>query len=351
VIGLTYLNYASIGLMPLRTAIAGLWPYEIGGLTFMRPLFERHGEVREAIARWLGVTERNVAFMGSTTAALHAVARTFRWEEGEVVLYPEGDYPANVLPWTDLERHGVCARAVTDWSAPFPARTRLVAISTVDWTTGAERPWREVCARARAAGIWTCVDAIQSAGVKPSTSEDVDFWASGTQKWLVSGFGLAVFAVSDRAIAEFEGPWSTSIGLREPPHIESGLVDSARRWELGWVTPTALLRFRRSLGWFERTGWDEVSARVRRRRDRVHERLLEMGYRVISDPTAWSGIVSCDPAPLDAKAVVEAGYRRRIVVGDRGGCIRLSPHCFTSEGEITRALDWLWRVRSRGLDG
>jgi selenocysteine lyase/cysteine desulfurase len=350
VIGLTYLNYASIGLLPLRSALAGILPFEVGGLAFMRPLFERHNELRERVARWLGVTDRNVAFLGSTTAALQAVARTFRWKDGDVVLYPEGDYPANVLPWTDLARDGVCARAVRDWSGPFPDRTRLVAISTVDWTTGIERPWLDVCARARAQGIWTCVDAIQSAGVKRSISGDVDFWASGTQKWLVSGFGLAVLAVSDRALGELEGPWSTAISLREPPRIESGMVDSARRWELGWITPTALLRFRASLGWFERTGWDEVSARVRARRDEVHERLLEMGYRVVSDPNAWSGIVTFDPAPLDAKAIVEAGYRRRIVVGDRGGCVRLSPHCFTGKREIARALDWLWRVRARGLD-
>ena len=349
-IGLTYLNYASIGLLPLRSAIAGLPPFEIGGLAFMRPLFERHGEVRERVARWLGVTERNIAFLGSTTVALHAVARTFEWKEGDVVLYPDCDYPANVLAWTDLARFGVRAHAVADWSAPFPEGTRLVAISTVDWTTGVERPWREVCARARAAGIWTCVDAIQSAGVKPSWSADVDFWASGTQKWLVSGFGLALLVVSDRAIATFAGPWSTTISLREPPHIESGMVDHARRWELGWVTPTALLRFRSSLGWFERTGWNEVSTRVRAKRDHVHERLLEMGFRVVSDPVAWSGIVTIDPAPLDAKKVVAAGYRRRIVVGERGGMLRLSPHCFTGSREIGRALDWLWRVRSRGLD-
>ncbi|HJW48908.1 MAG TPA: aminotransferase class V-fold PLP-dependent enzyme [Candidatus Limnocylindria bacterium] len=348
-IGLTYLNYASIGLLPVRSALAGIPPFEVGGLAFMRPLFDRHQDVRAAVARWLGATERNIAFLGSTTAALQAVARTFDWKEGDVVLYPKGDYPANVLPWTDLARYGVCAKAVTDWSVPFPQRTRLVAMSTVDWTTGDERPWRDVCARARSAAIWTCVDAIQSAGVKESWSPDVDFWASGTQKWLVSGFGLALLAVSDRALSSLEGPWSSAISLREPPRIESGLVDSARRWELGWITPTALLRFRASLHWFERTGWHEVSSRVRARRDRVHERLLEMGYPVISDPVAWSGIVSIDPAPLDAKAIVEAGHRRRIVLGERGGRIRLSPHCFTGSREISRALDWLWRVRSRGI--
>lgn len=349
-IGLTYLNYASIGLMPLRSALAGMWPYEIGGLAFMRPLFERHGEIREAVAHWLGVTERNVAFLGSTTAALHAVARTFDWEQGDVVLYPEGDYPANVLPWTDLARHGVCARAVRDWSEPFPERTRLIAISTVDWTTGNERPWRETCARARAARIWTCVDAIQSAGVKPSWTADIDFWASGTQKWLVSGIGLGLLVVSDRALSAFDGPWSTALALRDPGRSASGAVDSARRWELGWVTPSALLRFRASLRWFERTGWDEVSSRVRARRDRIHERLLEMGHRVVSDPAAWSGIVTIDPAPLDAAAIVAAGYRRRIVLADRGGLVRLSAHCFTGGSEVERALDWLWRVRSQGIE-
>ncbi len=65
-----------------------------------------------------------------------------------------------------------------------------------------------------------------------------------------------------------------------------------------------------------------------------------------TDPVRWSGIVSLDPAPLDAAAIVADGYRRRIVAAERGGLVRLSPHLFTSDRELDRAVDWLWAVRA-----
>lgn len=349
-IGLTYLNYAGLAPLRARSAFAGLVPWELVGNAFLLRLVHRQQRLRESVATWLNVSDRNVAFLTSTTAALQAVAATFDWRPGDVVLYPRDDFQANVLPWLGLERRGVRAIAVDDWSAPFPPGTRLVAISTVDYTNGDERPWREVCARARAAGVWTCVDAIQSAGVKASRSDDVDFWAAGTQKWLVSGLGLALLIVHDRALAELEGPWPTYLGLADPRDRHSGPADSARRWELGWVTPSALVRFERSLAAFSGAGWEAISDGVHDRRDRIHRRLLETGHRVVSSPLAWSGIVTLDPAPLSAKSIVEDGYRRRIVVADRGGLVRLSAHAFTSPREIERGIDWLWQIRSRRIE-
>jgi selenocysteine lyase/cysteine desulfurase len=349
VIGLAYLNYAGLAPLRLRSAAAAWLPWEIAGNALLPGLVERQQRIREMVADWLGVTDRNVAFLTSTTAALQAVAAAVPWQPGDVVVYPAGDFPANVLPWTGLAaRRGVEAVAVEPdgWAAPFPTRTRLVAISTVDYTTGDERPWRDVCARARAAGAWTCVDAIQSAGILPSRTDDVDFWAAGTQKWLVSGLGLGLLVVGDRALAELAGPWETYLGRDDPRMPGSPPADSARRFELGWVTPGALVRFESSFRHLAGRGWDAVGAEIHEIRDRLHERLLDMGWPVVSSPARPSGIVSFDPAPRRASDVIHDGYRRRIVVADRAGLVRLSAHVFTGRREIERTLDWLWRIRA-----
>jgi cysteine desulfurase/selenocysteine lyase len=348
-IGLAYLNYAGLAPLHPRAAVAGLVPWELAGNAMLPRLIVRQQRLRERVARWLRVSDRNVAYLPSTTAGLQAVAASIDWCPGDVVLYPRGDFPANVFPWTGLARRGAIPMAVDDWDAPFPPQARLVAISTVDYSTGDERPWREVCTRARQLGIWTCVDAIQSAGIKPCRTDDVDFWVAGTQKWLVSGLGLALLVVHDRALEALEGPWQTYLGLRDPRVADSGPADSARRWELGWVTPGALLRFDASFRLLRTIGWEEVSARVGARRDMLYESLLEIGYPVLSSPASWSGIVTIDPAPLDAAALVADGYRRRIVAAERRGNVRLSAHMFTRRAEIGRAIDWLWRARSGAI--
>lgn len=348
-IGLAYLNYAGLAPLRARSALAGLLPPELAGNALLGRYATRVEGLRAETGEWLEAERRNIAFLPSTTAALQAVAATLPWARGDVVLYPAGDFGANVLPWEDLRRRGVRPIAVSDWSAPFPRRTRLIAISSVDYTSGDERPWRAVCARARAAGIWTCVDAIQSAGVLPSVSSEVDFWAAGTQKWLVSGLGLAILRVSDRALEAFEGPWRTWLGRADPRDAASPPAPDARRWELGWLTPGALARFGATLRWL-RPREAEIRERLAERRDAIHLGLLDAGFEVLSDPARASAIATArTPAGMDAHGIVADGYRRRIVIAERGGHLRLSAHVFTRQAEIDRTLDWLARVRARRI--
>jgi selenocysteine lyase/cysteine desulfurase len=156
--------------------------------------------------------------------------------------------------------------------------------------------------------------------------------------------------VHDRVLAALEGPWRTYLGSRDPRVDDSGPADTARRWELGWVTPAALLRFEAAFRLLRAIGWEDVSRQVQARRDVLHERLLGIGYPVVSSATAWSGIVTIDPSPLDAAAIVADGYRRRIVTAERRGKVRLSAHLFTRQAEVERATDWLWRVRVGAVD-
>jgi selenocysteine lyase/cysteine desulfurase len=340
----TYLNYA--GLAPLRpgSIAAGLVPVELFGNALLPAYFRLQEDTRWRTASWLGVEPRQVAFTTSTTSALQAVAATLDWRPGDVVLYPHRDFPANVFPWQDLARLGVEACPVEDWDQPWPKRTRLVAISSVDFSTGAERPWRAVCRRARAEGIWTCLDAVQSAGIKPCYSEDVDFWAAGTQKWLVSGLGLGLLITGDRVLREFRGPWRSYLSLRRPPDPACGMRDDARQWESGWVSPAAVLRFRSTLQHFDRYGWQRVEREVKQRRDYLYGQLLAAEMKIVTPPEPWSGIVSIDPRPRTAAEVVRSGYRRRIVAAERGPYVRLAAHCFTARADLDRALNWLWDV-------
>jgi selenocysteine lyase/cysteine desulfurase len=288
-------------------------------------------------------------------------AQALGWQPGDVVLYPQTDFPANVLPWQQLQRWGVEAKGMTDWTSPWPDATRLVSLSTVDFTTGIEQPWQLVVEQAHAAQIWTCVDAIQSAGIKPSWRPEIDFWCAGTQKWLGSGLGLALLVVSDRVLAQLSPPMPTWVGLNQPPVLASGFVQTARAWEVGWVTPQAIARFEANLQYFQSFGWEAVTAGVKQRRDYIHERLLEMGWPVASCPVQWSGIVSFYPDAVGAeagiktdaktaKAIVEAGYRKRIILAQRGEYVRLSPHIFNSMRSISKAIDWLWQWRTGGGD-
>lgn len=350
---LTYLNWAGLAPLTGRGYRASLFAPELLGNLLLKQWFQRAESVRERVAHWLGCQPEQVAFLPSTSAALWVASQSLAWQPGDLVWYPEGDFPANVLPWQQLAQRQVTSQGIQDWQAvDLPgqrgdhSQPRLISLSTVDFTTGIEQPWPAVVRQAQSQGIWTCVDAIQSAGVKPSWIPEIDFWCAGTQKWLGSGVGLALMVVSQRVLAQLTPPCPTWLSLNQPPLLDSGLVKTARAWELGWITPQAIARFDANLRYFEQLGWDAVTAGVKQRRDFVHERLLEMGWQVVSCPERWSGIISFHPGPIDAKTIVEAGYRQRIILAQRGDYVRFSPHIFNSQRSIAQALDWLWQFRS-----
>jgi selenocysteine lyase/cysteine desulfurase len=347
---MTYLNWAGLAPLTWRGYRASWFAPELLGNLLLPRWFKRIEALREQVAAWLGCRPEQVAFLPSTSLALTVAAQSLGWQPADVVLYPQTDFPANVLPWQQLQRWGVEAKGVTDWMMSWPAATRMVSLSTVDFTTGNEQPWQQVVEQAHAAQMWTCVDAIQSAGIKPSWRPEIDFWCAGTQKWLGSGLGLALLVVSDRVLGQLSPPMPTWLGLNQPPVLASGFVKTARAWEVGWVTPQAIARFEANLDFFQTLGWDAVTAGVKQRRDYIHERLLEMGWHVASCPVQWSGIVSFHPGSIPAKTIVEAGYRKRIILAQRGEYVRLSPHIFNSMRSISKAVDWLWQWRTGGGD-
>ncbi len=338
---LTYLNYA--GMAPLRPEayLKSLIAPELFGNRRLSQWFAQAERLREKVADWLGCQPQQVAFVPSTSMALNIAAHSLNWQPGDGVLYNRDDFPANILPWEKLPRFGVNATPAKNWQEPWPSRTRMVSISTVNYATGIEQPWREVLTKAQERGVWTCVDAIQSAGILPSWDPGIDFWCAGTHKWLAAGTGLAVLVLSERALKQLQPPFPNWLSLKDPSSLDSGLLESARAWECGWISQANLTRLAVNLDYFSRVGWQAITEKIKVRRNYLHERMLDMGWHVVSCPKRWSGIVSFNPGPGRAPLIVESAEDRRIIVAQRGDYVRLSPHIFNSMGQLKKVSQWL----------
>ena len=95
---------------------------------------------RHDAASLLGADAGEIALLGPTALGLSLFANGLDWKAGdEVVLYGD-DYPANVYPWLNLQRHGVVIKYLKPEylgkitpevveSALTPA-TRLVALAS-----------------------------------------------------------------------------------------------------------------------------------------------------------------------------------------------------------------------------
>ena len=102
-------------------------------------------KVRGLIATLINSRSEEVAFVGNTSEGLSMVASGFKWNEGDTILISKPDFPSNIYPWLNLERSGVTVKFVErrkgklkaeDFSKVMDKRTRMIAVSSVDFLTG-----------------------------------------------------------------------------------------------------------------------------------------------------------------------------------------------------------------------
>ncbi len=86
-------------------------------------------------------------------------------------------------------------RMLEEYARAITPRTRIVAVSHVQWSTGQVMPLPELGRMVHARGGWLVVDAAQSAGQLPVAVDDLgaDCYSAPGQKWLLgpSGTGAA----------------------------------------------------------------------------------------------------------------------------------------------------------------
>ncbi|HZC19544.1 MAG TPA: aminotransferase class V-fold PLP-dependent enzyme, partial [Rubrobacteraceae bacterium] len=164
-------------------------PAYLEGTDFYAHQRDQYARAREAAARLVNVDPEDIALTQSTTHGMNLGAFALDWKAGNEVVSSRSEHPGCLVPLHALEkRHGVRLRLVEPpvtaekVEVAMTERTRLVALSHVDWTTGEVLPLEEICALARDRGALTLVDGAQSVGNVP-----VDIPASGADMYAFTG--------------------------------------------------------------------------------------------------------------------------------------------------------------------
>lgn len=135
---------------------------------------------RERAARFINARSADeIIFTRGTTEGINLVAQSWgvtNLKAGDQILLTEMEHHSNIVPWQLLARRvgarvrylpingdqGLLDLARLDES--LTKETKILAFTHISNTLGTINPVAEICARARARGIVTLVDAAQSAG-------------------------------------------------------------------------------------------------------------------------------------------------------------------------------------------
>jgi selenocysteine lyase/cysteine desulfurase len=361
----TYLNHAAIGPMTRsgaeRMAALARRVAETGDRHWPERAEETE-RVRGQAARLLGArAPHEVAFVGNTSEGLSAVAWGVDWRAGDNVVGPEPEFPADVYPWLSLAPLGVEYRRVperegrveaADLVAAMDERTRVVAVSWVQYASGHRIDLAPLAAACRGAGALLVVDAIQGLGALAFDVESagVDACAVASHKWLLGPEGLGLLWVSDRVIDRLRSTrhgWRSVAGRFEWTGIDPTPAEGALRFEAGTLNFAGAHALGGGLDLLLEMGPERIEQRVLALSDRVARGLAERGFRLAEPRRAageTSGIVAGTHRERGTRELVDALAESGVVVSNRAGRLRVAPHAYNTEEEIDRLLAGLDEV-------
>jgi len=169
-------------------------------------------ETRGRAARLLGCAVDEIAITRSTTDGMNAVAQGMHLTPGDRVLTSDQEHPGGSMGWQHLaHHHGVGidkvaippgenspAAVVERLSQAITSRTRVISISHVLFPTGLRMPIREIARLARSRGILCVVDGAQAAGGIEVDVKALECHAYATSghKWLMGPKGTGLLYIS-----------------------------------------------------------------------------------------------------------------------------------------------------------
>jgi selenocysteine lyase/cysteine desulfurase len=276
------------------------------------------------------------------------------WSSGDQVIISNQEFPSNRIVWQSLRPLGVEVVEVniSDTDEPETAiirginpRTRLVSLSSVQYSSGLALDLALVGAACRDHGVAFCVDAIQSLGVKPFDVQDcqADFIVADGHKWMLGPEGLALFycnqAWLDRLSLRQFG-WHMVDAMGDYARTDWQPARSARRFECGSPNMLGIHALHASLGLLLATGIPDIFQQVSKKVSYLIETMSDNGCIILSEkrPQRRAGIVTFKRPGIDTGALYQHLQANGVICALRGGGIRFSPHFYTPQQILERAL-------------
>lgn len=349
----TFLDTATFGQLPRRAveAVRNHFAHrdETACADFLS-WFDDADRLRALLARFLDCDAGDIAFTSGAAPALSLLAGGLDWKPGDRIVTLTGEFPNNIYAPALLERAGV-EFVETPWESFHDAitpRTRLVAISSVNYTSGFRPPLAGLSRFLHERGVLFYVDGTQSLGALRFNVAEVrpDLLAAHGYKWLLCpngiGFMYVAPALRERLMPNVIG-WRSHRGWRDVDYLHHGapvFKDTAEKYEGGMLATSLLCAMEASIGLMFEAGLEEIERRVLTLAEDCRKVLRRHGAGLLSDrfPYFDSPIVAARFEGRDASALARALREERVLVSARHGNLRVSTHFYNNEADL-EALD------------
>jgi selenocysteine lyase/cysteine desulfurase len=314
--------------------------------------------LRESVRALINAEDaKRIAFQPNTSDALNIVAAGIPWKTGDRVLLNDQEFPANVYPYLNLKRSGVELDVVgsrggivrvEDIERTLSPRTRLVAVSAVQFLSGQRTDLEAIGDLCRSRGAIFAVDGIQAVGgVRLDVQRmKIDALAAGAQKWQMGPHGSGFLYVTEELQSIIRQQYLGWLGVQDPwdfRNYAQPLAPSARRFEGGSLNMPGLWGMDAALSLLLEQGPSAIEDQILMLTRILAEGLASIPGVTVITPLAdklRAGIVTAQlPSSAGGEAVFSRMQREGVTAAVREGKLRFSPHFYNTPGEMETAVD------------
>jgi len=314
---------------------------------------ERYEAARAAFAQFINASSDEVAIVTSVSAGINSVASALNFRERPKVVMGEFEFPTMGHVWLGQRARGADVQFVSadgnripsaHYEEAIDSKTLIVPLTRVCFKNGFRSDVSAVTQIAHGCGALVMLDDYQDCGTRPVDVKalDLDFYLTGTLKYLLGPPGLAFLYVRKELISSLVPSvtgWFAQVNpfAYNPQHFE--LSATARRFESG--TPSIPNVYGAVPGFqlLQKIGREEVASHIRSLTQQLLRSADEMGI-VAKTPADSAGPLVVLQS-RDSALLVEKLAESRILVSNRYDGLRISFHVYNTMDDVNAVAEIL----------
>jgi cysteine desulfurase / selenocysteine lyase len=322
---------------------------------------ELSDRIREKSARLINARKKDMIVTSCTSHGLNILANGLELKKGDKVAYADTEFPAVVYPWMNREKlHGTINVRIPSVNGKIKIEDiekvlsendiKVLTISSVGFL-GFRNDLKVISSLCRKYSVILAVDAIQSTGIVPvDVNElDIDFLATGGQKWMMSpaGAGFAYISPRIRDIVNPSYVSTTNVNYKFEKFLDYklDLKTDGSAYENSTPNTLGMIGLESTLDLFMYIGVENIFRHITGLLGYFAGKLKEnFNFYIesdLSDEHRSNILIFSHKDFAKNPAIQKELEKKNIFIAVREGFLRLSPHIFNNRRDIDKLISVL----------
>ena len=313
----------------------------------------RYEEARAAFAQFINASPDEVAIVTSVSAGINGVASALSFRERKKVVMGEFEFPTMGHIWLAQRARGAEVQFVSGEGNRIPAgsyervvdrNTLIVPLTHVCFKNGFRSEVASVTQIAHRAGALVMLDDYQDCGTRPVDVKalDLDFFVTGTLKYLLGPPGLAFMYVRKNLISSLVPTVTGWFAQRNPFAYDPQSFDlspTARRFESGSPSVPNVYAALPGFQMLQEIGMANVAGHVKTLAQSLLASAQDLGIRAKTPADSAGPLVVLQSK--DSTLLVQKLAEDGIVASNRHDGLRIAFHVYNTLDDVKAVVDVL----------